>query len=150
AEHRETRKRSGGASHADLRRICLVHHARRELRAAHRSRSRPYTAPEWRHDDGRDPPRQRPPEGFGAGAREFFQTWRIGANSALDIGSQFAGRMALVVREIVVDQEVVPHHKFAPGLFLLFRIARHGAWALAAVAGRAIVSKHDLAPGQHL
>src|SRR4029077_7292540 len=53
--------------------------------------------------------------------------------------------MTLVIGQVVVDEEVIAQDEISPCLLLLRWVGRHRVWPLAAVAGGAIVSGHNLA-----
>src|SRR5262249_56272764 len=75
---------------------------------------------------------------------------RIGSHGARRVGAKLRQGIALVVRQVVVDEEIVAENKLPPCPFPQFR----GAWRvfrpLAAVALCAVISKVDLAASQHL
>src|SRR6476620_3658684 len=52
--------------------------------------------------------------------------------------------MALIVGEVVVDEEVIAQDEISPCLLLLRWVGRHRVWPLTAVAGGAIVGEHNL------
>src|SRR6476660_9038661 len=52
--------------------------------------------------------------------------------------------MALIVGQVVVDEEVIAQDEISPCLLLLRWVGRHRVWPLTAVAGGAIVGERNL------
>ena len=63
----------------------------------------------------------------------------VGSGSPGGVGAEFGYRVTLIVRQIVVGEEIVAEDELPPCIFLPFRIARRICRSFAAVALRAII-----------
>src|SRR5260370_39937461 len=75
---------------------------------------------------------------------------RVGSGSPRRVGAKLGHRIALVVRQVVVDEEIVTQHKLTPCPFPQFRIAWQVCRLFAAVTLRAVISEGDLAAAEPL
>src|SRR5262249_10579790 len=74
---------------------------------------------------------------------------RIGSHGSRRVSAKLRHRIALVVRQVVVDEEIVTQYKLTPYPFPQFRIAWQVCRPLAAVALCAVISKGDLAASEY-
>src|SRR5262249_11342051 len=74
---------------------------------------------------------------------------RVGSGSPCRVGAKLRQGMARVVRQIVVDEEIISENKLPPCPFPQFRVARQVCQPFAAMAFRAVVSECDFAASEY-